>query len=168
MDMSGSDCDAASDEEGLDARHATQDNRYSNGLEARTPRSTVLPIYDVDIAGMTRKAIIPVDSGASTPYISQRIVNELGLRTSKTKAQRVKIADHSCCTVDRIATVDVKVFPSEQDDEGYESSNKHGDDYEDDYRDREPSTHHLMMSQQRHKNKHRQVLRNGREGERQR
>jgi Aspartyl protease len=110
----------------------------SNGLEAKTPGSTILPIYDVDIAGTTRKAIIRVDSGTSTLNISQRIVNELGLRTTKIKARRVKIADHSRCTVDRIATADVKVgnlptetltayvFPLEEDDEGYESSNKHG------------------------------------------
>jgi hypothetical protein len=167
MEMSGSDSDAASDVQGL---HAAQDNLYeisSNGLEARTPKSTVLPIYDADIACTTRRAII--DTGASTLYISQRIVQELGLQATKIKDQRVKVADHSCCTVDIIATVDVKVFPSEQDDEGYESSNKHEDEYEDDYRDRKPSTHHLMMSRQRHRNGHwhGQALRDGRGGERQ-
>jgi hypothetical protein len=184
MEMSGSDgdaaSDAASDEEGLDGKHTAQDNLYeisSNGLEARTPRSTVLPIYDGHIAGTTRHAI--VNSETSTLHIGQRIVQESGLQATKIKARRVKIADHSRCTVDRIATVNVKVgnlptesltaniFPLKDDDEGYESSNMHGDEYEDEYRDSEPSTHNFVMSHQRHKN-HGQVLRDGREGERQR
>jgi hypothetical protein len=176
MEMSGSDgdaaSDAASDEEGLDGKHTAQDNLYeisSNGLDASTLKSTVLPIYDADITGTTRQAII--NSGASTLYVSQKSVQELGLRTTEIKARSVKVVDHSRCTVDRIATVDVKVgnLPTEPayvfpDDEGYESSNMHGDEYEDEYRDSEPSTHNFVMSHQRHKN-HGQVLRDGRGGE---
>src|SRR2546430_1956410 len=75
---------------------ATQDNLYEvsmDGLEARTPKSTILPIYNAEIAGTTRKAII--DSGASTLYISQRAAEELGLQMTHVKARRVKVADHS-------------------------------------------------------------------------
>jgi predicted aspartyl protease len=50
-----------------------------------------------------------IDSGASTLYISQRIVKDLGLQTTKVKARRVKVADNSRCVVNKIATVDVKV-----------------------------------------------------------
>ena len=71
------------------------------------PKSTILPIYNAEIAGTTRKAII--DSGASTLYISQRAAEELGLQMMHVKARRVKVTDHSHCTVDRITTVDVKV-----------------------------------------------------------
>src|SRR5256714_6265106 len=108
MEMKGSDGDSDSDsDKDLDA---TQDNLYKvsmDGLEARTPKSTILPIYNAEIAGTTRKAII--DSGASTLYISQRAVEELGLQMTHVKARRVKVADHSRCTVDRITTVDAKV-----------------------------------------------------------
>jgi Retrotransposon gag protein len=58
-------------------------------------------------------------------------------------------------------------YYSESATSAYESSNMHGDEYEDEYRDRESPTHNLMMSHQQHKN-HSQVLRDGRGGERQR
>jgi uncharacterized protein YtpQ (UPF0354 family) len=156
MDMSGSDCDAASDEKG----YAAQDNLYeisSNSLEARTHRSTVLLIYDGHIVGTTQWAII--DSGASTLYVSQRILQELGLQTTKIEASYVKVGKLPA------DSLTAHVFP---DDEGYESSNMHGDEYEDEYRDPEPSTHNLMMSQQQHRKEHGQVLRYGKGGERQR
>jgi transposase InsO family protein len=79
----------------------------SDGLEACTPKSTVLPIYDADIGGTMRRTII--DSGASTLYISEKIVKDLGLQTTKVKARKVKVADNSRCIVNRITTVDVKV-----------------------------------------------------------
>jgi hypothetical protein len=84
-----------------------------DGLEAQTPKSTVLPIYDTDIGGTMRRTII--DSGASTLYISEKIVKDLGLQTTRVKARRVKVADSSRCVVNRIATIDVKVgnFPTE-------------------------------------------------------
>ena len=43
--------------------------------------STVLPIYDTEIGGKVRKAVI--DSGASTLYISARLAKELGLKTTR-------------------------------------------------------------------------------------
>ena len=54
-----------------------------------------------------RKTII--DSGASTLYISEKMVKDLGLQTTKIKRRRVKVADNSRCVVNKIATVDVKV-----------------------------------------------------------
>src|SRR5438270_7596630 len=107
---SDSDKDSDSDSDSDKDSDATQDNLYEvsmDGLEARTPKSTILPIYNAEIAGTTRKAII--DSGASTLYISQRAVEELGLQMTHVKARHVKVADHSHCTVNRITTVDVKV-----------------------------------------------------------
>jgi hypothetical protein len=65
----------------------------ADGLEVETPRSTVLPTYDAEIGGSLRKSII--DSGASTLYVSQRIVKEFGLQTTKVKARKVKVADSS-------------------------------------------------------------------------
>ena len=79
----------------------------ADGLEAQTPKSTVLPIYDAEIGEAMRKTII--DTGASTLYIGERIVKEMGLKTVRIKARRVKVADHSHCIVNRVATVDVKV-----------------------------------------------------------
>src|SRR5204862_5921094 len=109
-EMKGSDSDSDNDSDSDKDSDATQDNLYEvsiDGLEARTPKSMILPIYNAEIAGTTRKAII--DSSASTLYISQRAVEELGLQMTHVKARRVKVADHSRCTVNRIATVDVKV-----------------------------------------------------------
>ena len=104
MEMKGSNSDSDKDSD------ATQDNLYEvsiDGLKVQMLKSMILPIYNAEIAGMTRKAII--DSGASTLYISQRAVEELGLQMTHIKARRVKVADHSHCTVDRITTVDVKI-----------------------------------------------------------
>src|SRR5205085_3301825 len=112
MEMKGShsDSDSDNDSESDKDSDATRDNLYEvsmDGLEARTPKSTILPIYNAEIAGTTRKTII--DSSASTLYISQRAVEELGLQMTHVKARRIKVADHSRCTVNRITTVDVKV-----------------------------------------------------------
>ena len=109
MELYGSDSDTASDD-GTEDEDATPENLYelsSDGLEAKTPKSIVLPIYDAEIGGTVRKAII--DSGASTLYISQGTASELGLKTTKVKARRVKVADNSSCVVNKITTVDVKV-----------------------------------------------------------
>src|SRR5579859_4117426 len=115
MELCGSDSDTVASSDGdanltLDDENSTPGNLYelsSDGLEARTPKSTVLPIYDAEIADTMRKAII--DNGASTLYISQKITKELGLKTTKVKARRVKVADNDSCVVNTITTVDVKV-----------------------------------------------------------
>src|SRR5205814_6011601 len=107
---SDKDSDSDSDSDSDKDSDATQDNLYEvsmDGLEARTPKSTILPIYNTEIAGTTQKAII--NSGASTLYISQRAVEELGLQMTHVKARCVKVADYSHCTVNRITIVDVKV-----------------------------------------------------------
>jgi hypothetical protein len=86
---------------------STDYHQIIDGLEAQTPKSTVLPIYDADIEGTMRRTII--DSRASTLYISEKIVKDLGLQTTRVKARCVKVADSSHCVVNRIAMVDIKV-----------------------------------------------------------
>src|SRR5579859_2482847 len=108
MELCGSDSDmATSSDSDVNLTPGNLYELFSDGLEARTPKSTVLPIYDAEIADTMRKAII--DSGASTLYISQKITKELGLQTTKVKARRVKVADNDSCVVNTITTVDVKV-----------------------------------------------------------
>ena len=62
MEMKGSDSDSDSDNDSDSDSDsdkdsdATQDNLYEvsmDGLEARTPKSTILPIYNAEIAGTT-------------------------------------------------------------------------------------------------------------------
>jgi hypothetical protein len=66
-DSDGSDDSSDSDTDSEDMAMSHDLYRLSSdGLEASTPKSTVLPIYDADIGGTMRRTII--DSGASTLY----------------------------------------------------------------------------------------------------
>ena len=75
--------------------------------EIIAPGSVRLPIYAAEIGGLPRKAII--DSGATTLYIGRRLVKELGLKTQKVRARRVKVADKDSCIIDSIVSIEVKV-----------------------------------------------------------
>ena len=108
MNLYGSDSETASDDD--KDEDPTGNSLYelsSDGREAKTPKSIVLPIYNAEIAGTMRKAII--DSGASTLYIGERITRELGLQTTRVKARRFKVADSNSCIVNKITTVHVKI-----------------------------------------------------------
>jgi gag-polyprotein putative aspartyl protease len=77
--------------------------------ETKTPKF-FRPTYDAEIGGTIRKVLIA--TGASTIYVSQSLVNELGLRTTKVKARRVEVADEDEDTphiVDEITQVDFKL-----------------------------------------------------------
>jgi len=79
----------------------------SDGLEAKTPKSILLPTYDAEVGGTIRKMLI--DTGASTVYVSKSLVNEISLKTTKVRARKVKVADNDTHVVDRITTVDIKL-----------------------------------------------------------
>jgi hypothetical protein len=77
--------------------------------EAKAPKS-FRPTYDAEIGGTIRKVLIA--TGASTIYVSQSLVNELGLETIKVKARRVETAVEDEDTphiVDEITQVDFKL-----------------------------------------------------------
>jgi len=69
--------------------------------------SDVLPTYEVEISGTMHKMLI--DTGATTIYISQRLVKELGLKTTKVKARKIKLGDGDNRVANEITTIGVKV-----------------------------------------------------------
>jgi len=100
----------SSDDSESDADTLVEEELYeltSDGQETRTPMSSVLPTYDAEISGTTCKMLI--DTGASSIYVSKRLVKRLGLKTTKVKSRRVKVADDDTKIVNRIATIDVKL-----------------------------------------------------------
>jgi len=87
------------------------DDRHKADTEAEAKTSnSFLPTYDAEIGGTIRKVLIA--TGASTIYVSQSLVNELGLETTKVKARRVEVAYEDEDTphiVDEITQVDFKL-----------------------------------------------------------
>jgi predicted aspartyl protease len=69
--------------------------------------SDVLPTYEAEINGTMRKMLI--DTGATTIYISVRLIKELRLKTTKIKARKIKLSDGDNKVANRITTIDVKV-----------------------------------------------------------
>ena len=113
-DKDASDNDASDDASYDDDSYAEEDTEYISDEELYTlssdeqePMSSILPTYEAEISGTTRKMLI--DTGASSVYVSRRLVNELGLKTTKVKSRRIKVADDNTKVVNRITTIDVKL-----------------------------------------------------------
>ena len=101
----GSEMKEGDDDDGEKDRFYELSSDGNNEIIA--PSSVRLPIYAAEVGGLPRKSII--DSGATTLYVGRKMIKELGLKTHKVQARRVKVADKDSCIVDQIVSIDVKV-----------------------------------------------------------
>lgn len=107
-----------SDEEGdyEDASESQEDNGEgeefyrltADGSDVITPGSTRLTIYSAEINGEGGKKRL-IDSGATSLYCGEKVVEQLGLKPRKIRPRKVKVADKATCVVDKVVTVPVKL-----------------------------------------------------------
>src|SRR5579864_9417699 len=72
-----------------------------------TTRSSKLPVFDATVEGAPAKAIM--DTGATTIYISERLVNQLGTKITKISPRKICVADKDIITTTGICTVQLKL-----------------------------------------------------------
>src|SRR6202451_4640737 len=100
----GSDCD---DE--LNLMSTYEFNRDQTSVTSRNGLvSKKLPVYDLVMNGEeSGKSVI--DSGASTLYLNETKAEKLGLKVTKIRPRKVKVADKDTVMVDGYATLEIKV-----------------------------------------------------------
>jgi hypothetical protein len=105
----GEDSDPGSDDDELNLMSTYEFNHdqtsvtSSNGLMSKK-----LPVYDLVMNGEeSGKSVI--DSGASTLYLNEKKAEKLGLKVTRIKPRKVKVADKDTVMVDGYATVEIKV-----------------------------------------------------------
>lgn len=72
------------------------------------PHSVKLPIYDVTVNNDDVQPGI-IDSGATTLYLSPRLVKKANAKIKKVRPRKIKIADKDTAVVNTIATIEIKV-----------------------------------------------------------
>ena len=108
LNPSGSD----EDEDDDDALNLMSTYEFNHDQTSVTSKNDVtskkLPVYDIVMNGEEHGKSV-IDSGASTIYLNEKKAEKLGLKVTKIKPRRVKVADKDTVMVDDYATLEIKV-----------------------------------------------------------